>query len=143
MIPLLKDQGLGLLVWSPLAGGFLSGKFTRDGGDDSARRAKFDFPPVNKEKGFAILDVLTAIAKARGGTVPQIALAWILANDAVTSVIIGARKTTQLDDNLKSVELTLSPDELKSLDEASRLRPEYPAWMEALGSDRRPGESRY
>jgi aryl-alcohol dehydrogenase-like predicted oxidoreductase len=143
MIPLLKDQGLGLLVWSPLAGGFLSGKFTRDGGDDSARRARFDFPPVNKEKGYAILDVLTAVAGARGVTVPQVALAWILANDAVTSVIIGARKTTQLDDNLKSVELTLSPDELKSLDEASRLTAEYPAWMEALGSDRRPGESRY
>ena len=68
-MPLLKDQGLGLLVWSPLAGGFLSGKFTRDGGDESARRAKFDFPPVNKEKGFAILDVLIPIAKAHGVTV--------------------------------------------------------------------------
>src|ERR1700731_3558068 len=76
-IPLLKDQGLGLLVWSPLAGGFLSGKFTRDGGDDSARRAKFDFPPVNKDQGFAILDVLVTLAAARGVTVPQIALAWI------------------------------------------------------------------
>ena len=92
MIPLLKDQGLGLLVWSPLAGGFLSGKFTRDGGDEAARRAKFDFPPVNKEKGFAILDVLTPIAGRTASRVPQIALAWILANDAVTSVIIGAKK---------------------------------------------------
>jgi len=143
MIPLLKDQGLGLLVWSPLAGGFLSGKFTRDGGDETARRARFDFPPVNKEKGFAILDGLTAVALAHGATVPQVALAWILANDAVTSVIIGARKTAQLDDNLKSVELTLSPDEVKALDEASKLAVEYPAWMDALGSDRRPGESRY
>ena len=143
MIPLLKDQGLGLLVWSPLAGGFLSGKFTRDGGDETARRAKFDFPPVNKEQGFLILDVLTAVALAHGATVPQIALAWILANDAVTSVIIGARKIAQLDDNLKSVEVALSPDEVKRLDEASTLAVEYPAWMEALGSDRRPGESRY
>ena len=65
MIPLLKDQGLGLLVWSPLAGGFLSGKFTRDGGDEAARRAKFDFPPVNKEKGFDILDVLDADRRRR------------------------------------------------------------------------------
>ena len=143
MIPLLKDQGLGLLVWSPLAGGFLSGKFTRDAGDDTARRAKFDFPPVDKEKGFHILDVLTAVALARGATVPQIALAWILANDAVTSVIIGARKIAQLDDNLKSVEVTLSPDEVKALNEASKLAVEYPAWMDSLGSDRRPGESRY
>jgi aryl-alcohol dehydrogenase-like predicted oxidoreductase len=142
-IPLLKDQGLGLLVWSPLAGGFLSGKFTRDSGDDTARRAKFDFPPVNKERGFAILDVLMPIAKAHGVTVPQVALAWILANDAVTSVIIGARKITQLDDNLKAVDVTLTADDLKALDEVSRLTPEYPAWMDSLGSDRRPGERRY
>ncbi len=143
MIPLLKDQGLGLLVWSPLAGGFLSGKFTRDGGDEAARRAKFDFPPVDKEKGFKILDVLTAVAAAHGATVPQIALAWILANDAVSSVIIGARKVAQLDDNLKSVDIALTPDDLKALDEASKLAVEYPAWMDVLGSDRRPGERRY
>ena len=143
LIPLLKDQGLGLLVWSPLAGGFLSGKFTRSGGDDTARRAKFDFPPVNKEKGFAILDVLIPIAAAHGVTVPQIALAWILANEAVTSVIIGARKIAQLDDNLKSIDVTLSAEELTAIDEVSKLAPEYPAWMDALGSDRRPGERRY
>jgi aryl-alcohol dehydrogenase-like predicted oxidoreductase len=142
MIPLLADQGLGLLVWSPLAGGFLSGKFTRDGGDEAARRAKFDFPPVNKEKGFAILDVLTTIARARSATVPQVALAWVLANPAVTSVIIGARKIAQLDDNLMSVDLTLAADDLRALEEASKLAVEYPAWMDALGSDRRPGESR-
>ena len=142
-LPLLKDQGLGLLVWSPLAGGFLSGKFTRNGGDEAARRAKFDFPPVNREKGFAILDVLASVAKARGATVPQIALAWILANDAVTSVIIGARKLPQLDDNLKSVEIALTPDDLKALEAASKLPVEYPTWMDSLGSDRRPGESRY
>ncbi len=143
MIPLLKDQNLGLLVWSPLAGGFLSGKFTRSGGDEAARRAKFDFPPVEKEKGFAVLDALTAIAKAHGVTVPQIALAWILANDAVTSVIIGARKIAQLDDNLKSVDITLTADDMKALGDASKLAVEYPAWMDALGSDLRPGESRY
>ena len=142
-LPLLKDQGLGLLVWSPLAGGFLSGKFTRDGGDEAARRAKFDFPPINKEKGFAILDVLGPIAKAHGVTIPQIALAWILANDAVTSVIIGARKIAQLDDNLKSIDVVLTADDLKALDEVSKLTPEYPAWMDVLGSDRKPGERRY
>src|SRR5471030_2750285 len=142
-IPLLKDQGLGLLVWSPLAGGFLSGKFTRDGGDESARRAKFDFPPVNKDKGFAILDVLIPIAKGHDVSVAQIALAWILANDAVTSVIIGARKVAQLDDNLKAIDVTLTPEDLASLDEVSKLTVEYPAWMDSLGTDRRPGERRY
>jgi len=142
-IPLLKDQGLGLLVWSPLAGGFLSGKFTRTGGDESARRAKFDFPPVNKEKGFDVLDVLITIAAAHGVTVPQIALAWILANEAVTSVIIGARKIAQLDDNLKAIDVTLTAEELKQLDEVSKLTVEYPAWMDSLGTDRRPGERRY
>jgi aryl-alcohol dehydrogenase-like predicted oxidoreductase len=143
MIPLLKDQGLGLLVWSPLAGGFLSGKFTRDSGDDAARRAKFDFPPINKEKGFDILDVAKAIADRHAASVAQIALAWILANRAVTSVIIGARKPSQLEDNLKAVDVKLSAEDLKALDEASRLTPEYPAWMELLGTDRRPGERRY
>jgi aryl-alcohol dehydrogenase-like predicted oxidoreductase len=143
MIPLLKDQGLGLLVWSPLAGGFLSGKFTRNSGDEAARRAKFDFPPVNKEKGFDILDVAKAIADRHSVSVAQIALAWILANSAVTSVIIGARKPSQLEDNLKAIDVKLSAEDLKALDETSKLTPEYPAWMEALGSDRRPGERRY
>jgi aryl-alcohol dehydrogenase-like predicted oxidoreductase len=142
-IPLIADQGLGLLVWSPLAGGFLSGKFTRDSGDEAARRAKFDFPPIDKEKGFAILDVLTSIAQGHGVTVPQIALAWILANTAVTSVIIGARKLSQLEDNLKAVDVALTADDMKALGEVSKLTPEYPAWMDVLGSDRKPGERRY
>ncbi|MBI3493613.1 MAG: aldo/keto reductase [Acidobacteria bacterium] len=142
MIPLLKDQGLGLLVWSPLAGGFLSGKFTRNSGDDTARRAKFDFPPVDKEKGFTILDVLSTIATAHGTSVAQIALAWILANDAVTSVIIGARKMTQLEDNLKTVDVHLSADDVIALNEVSKLAPEYPAWMDVLPSDRLPGQER-
>jgi aryl-alcohol dehydrogenase-like predicted oxidoreductase len=142
-IPLIKDQGLGLLVWSPLAGGFLSGKFTRNGGDEQARRAKFDFPPVDKEKGFDILDVLVGMAKKRDVSPAQIALAWILANDAVSSVIIGARKMPQLEDNLKAVDITLSAEEMTQLDEVSKLPLPYPAWMEVLGSDRKPGERRY
>ena len=98
---------------------------------------------MNKEKGFGILDALIPIAKAHGATVPQVALAWILANTAVTSVIIGARKIAQLDDNLKAVDVTLTADDMKALDEASKLTVEYPAWMDSLGSDRRPGERRY
>src|SRR5262245_50980970 len=143
MIPLLRDQGLGLLVWSPLAGGFLSGKFTRTGGDAAARRANFDFPVVDKERGFAILDAMAVIAQERGATVPQVALAWLLARPAVTSVIIGARRQEQLDDNLKAIDVVLSADEMKRLDDVSALRPEYPGWMDtALAPDRRPGQER-
>ena len=142
-IPLLQDQGLGLLAWSPLAGGFLSGKFTREGGDEAARRAKFDFPPINKERAFAIVDVLGQIAKKTGASIPQMALAWILANRTVTSVIIGAKKMSQLDDNLKAVDVTLSAEDKKALDDVSALSVEYPAWMDALGSDRLPGERRF
>lgn len=143
MIPLLKDQGLGLLVWSPLAGGFLSGKFTRDSGDEAARRAKFDFPPVDEEKGFDILDVAKEVADRQGVSVVQVAIAWILANRAVTSVIIGARKPAQLEDNLKAIDVRLSAEDMKALDEVSKLTTEYPAWMDNLGTDRRPGERRY
>jgi aryl-alcohol dehydrogenase-like predicted oxidoreductase len=88
-------------------------------------------------------DVAKAIADRHGVSVVQIALAWILANSAVTSVIIGARKPSQLEDNLKAIDVKLSAEDLKALDEASKLTPEYPAWMDALGSDRRPGERRY
>jgi aryl-alcohol dehydrogenase-like predicted oxidoreductase len=141
-IPLLEDQKLGLLVWSPLAGGFLSGKFTREGAGEGGRRASFDFPPINKDRTHNIVDALRKIAAAHDASVSQIALAWLLARPAVTSVIIGARKPEQLEDNLKSIDVTLSSDELQALDEVSRLVPEYPAWMDVLPSDRRPGEER-
>jgi aryl-alcohol dehydrogenase-like predicted oxidoreductase len=143
IVPFLKDQGLGLLVWSPLAGGFLSGKFTRTGGDEAARRANFDFPPVNRERAYDILDVLGSVARRHAATVPQTALAWVLAQPAVTSVIIGARNLKQLEDNLQASDLTLDAEDLKALDEASRLAPEYPAWMEsAIAGDRLPGQER-
>ena len=142
MIPLLKDQNVALLVWSPLAGGLLSGKFTRGStGEESARRSKFDFPPVNKEKAYDIIDVMQEVASAHDVSVAQIALAWLLRQDAVTSVIIGARRLDQLNDNLNAVDVVLSDDELRKLEEVSRLVPEYPAWMQGLQSDRRPGES--
>ncbi len=142
IVPMLTDQKMGLLVWSPLAGGFLTGKFTRAGGiDDEARRTKFNFPPVNPEKGFDIVDVMATVAKRHNATVPQIALAWLLHQPSVTSVIIGAKKTGQLKDNLGSVDVKLEDTDLKELDAVSRLTPEYPGWM-MLGDDRRPGQVR-
>ena len=142
MIPLLEDQGVGLLVWSPLAGGFLSGKFSRDKEVAEGRRASFDFPPIEKEKALDIVDIMRRIAENHGASVAQVALAWVLANTAVTSVIIGARTLTQLDDNLGAVELSLSDDDFQALDKISRLPLEYPAWMDVFPSDRRPGEVR-
>jgi aryl-alcohol dehydrogenase-like predicted oxidoreductase len=143
IVPLIKDQNLGLLVWSPLAGGFLSGKFTRNSADAEARRASFDFPPINKDRAFDIIDVLLRIAQAHGVSAAQVAIAWLLAQPVTTSVIIGARKMEQLEDNLRSVDLALSADDLKALDDVSRLTPEYPAWMSAAASDDRlPGQER-
>jgi aryl-alcohol dehydrogenase-like predicted oxidoreductase len=143
VIPLLKDQAVGLLVWSPLAGGFLSGKFTRGHEDADGRRAKFDFPPVDREKAFRIIDVLLQIGTAHDCSAARVALGWLLAQSAVTSVIIGAKRKDQLEDNLKSVELALSPEELQKLDQVSALPPEYPGWMlEAQHSDRLPGTKR-
>jgi aryl-alcohol dehydrogenase-like predicted oxidoreductase len=141
VIPLIEDQGLGLLVWSPLAGGFLSGKFTRKT-EGEGRRKSFDFPPVDKDKGFDVVDVLVRIGRKHDVSAARVALAWVLANDAVTSVIIGARNLRQLDDNIAAVDLELGDDDLKALDEVSRIPPGYPAWMDGLGSDRRPGEVR-
>src|SRR5579871_5010523 len=144
IVPMLLDQRIGLLVWSPLAGGFLSGKFTRHGAsDNSARRAKFTFPPINLEKGYNIIDTLSDVATRRHATIAQVALAWLLYQPSVSSVIIGARNAAQLKDNLGSVDVKLEAEDLKRIDEASQLTPEYPGWMLAgQGSDRRPGQVR-
>jgi aryl-alcohol dehydrogenase-like predicted oxidoreductase len=144
LVPMMLDQKVGLLVWSPLAGGFLSGKFTRAGAaDDGARRTKFSFPPVNLEKSYDIIDALQAIATRRNSTVAQIALAWLLHQPVVSSVIIGAKNANQLKDNLGAVDVQLDGEDLQLLDTVSHLTPEYPGWMlTTQGSDRRPGQVR-
>lgn len=129
LVPLLLDQKVGLMVWSPLAGGLLSGKYDRDMTTKEGRRVNFDFPPVNKEKAFDIVDVMRKIAEGKGVSVTQIALAWLLHQPAVSSVIIGANKPEQLADNLESVKVKLNDSELKELDDVSKLDPEYPGWM--------------
>ncbi len=139
LIPLLNDQKVGLMVWSPLAGGLLSGKYGRNmEGPEDSRRINFDFPPVNKEKAFDIIDVMQPIAHEKGISVAQLALAWLLHQPAVTSVIIGAKKTEQLEDNLKSIDVKLTAEELQKLNEVSKLPSEYPGWMlERQGQDRK------
>jgi aryl-alcohol dehydrogenase-like predicted oxidoreductase len=126
------------MVWSPLAGGFLSGKYTRDKrGDNDSRRTVFDFPPVDKERAYDIIDVMAPIAKAHDTSVARVALAWLLQRKGVMSVIIGAKSIEQLDDNLAAAELKLAPEEITKLDEASALKPEYPGWMLARQAEGR------
>jgi aryl-alcohol dehydrogenase-like predicted oxidoreductase len=134
LVPMILDQGLGLMVWSPLAGGLLSGKFksAQDKGPTDARRATFDFPVVNKDRAFQCIEIMRPMAAERQVSVAQIALAWLLAKPYVTTVIIGAKTMDQLRDNIASTRVQLADSELRALDEVSRLPPEYPGWMLAL-----------
>lgn len=129
LIPLLNDQKVGLMVWSPLTGGLLSGKYKRGQAPEEGRLAGYDIIPVNKEKAFDILDVLHPMAQAKGVTVAQIALAWLLHRPVVTTVIVGANKPEQLADNLASVKVEFTADEMQRLDQVSRLTEEYPGWL--------------
>ncbi len=117
IVPLLLDQNVGLMVWSPLAGGLLSGKYKRDEkGPEGSRRVEFDFPPVDNERAFDILDVLHPMAEEKGVSVARLALAWLLKQPVVSTVIIGAKKAEQLEDNLKAIEVSFTADELQQLD---------------------------
>jgi aryl-alcohol dehydrogenase-like predicted oxidoreductase len=134
LVPLIQDQKLGLMVWSPLAGGLLSGKFSsaEDKGPAGARRGAFDFPLVDKARAFKCVDAMRPMAGARKVSVAQIALAWLLAKPFVTTVIIGAKSLDQLRDNINSTRVQLDDAEMKQLDEVSALPAEYPAWMLAF-----------
>lgn len=140
IVPLLQDQRIGLLVWSPLAGGLLSGKFgPGSAGPEGTRRASFDFPPVDKDRAWKCIEAMRKIGDAHSVSVARVALAWILAKPFVTSVIIGAKNAEQLEDNLAATALSLSAGEMAQLDEVSALPPEYPGWMLARqGTERVP-----
>ncbi|NNB99694.1 aldo/keto reductase [Corallococcus exiguus] len=140
LVPLMKDQQVGLMVWSPLAGGFLSGKYRRNAeGPEGARRTTFDFPPVDRERAYNAIDVMDEVAKETGTTVARVALAWLLHQPHVTTVILGAKTQAQLEDNLAASELRLSAEQLSKLDAVSKLPPEYPGWMvERQNADRFP-----
>jgi len=139
IVPMMRSEGVGLMVWSPLAGGLLSGKFGRDRkGEEGSRRTSFDFPPVDRDRADSCIDVMRPIAEAHGVSVAQIALAWLLHQPHVTSVIIGAKRPEQLADNIASTKVELSADELKQLEQVSALPAEYPGWMfERQGEYRR------
>lgn len=143
ILPATKHLGLGTMIYSPLAGGFLSGKYTDndDAGDPEGRRSKFSFPPVDPVAGDPVVRVLREIGEAHGASPSRVALAWLLHQEGVTSVIVGARKHEQLVDNLAAVDIQLSEDELSRLDKVSRQRPEYPQWMPKLQRAGDPGAS--
>jgi aryl-alcohol dehydrogenase-like predicted oxidoreductase len=138
IVPLAQDQKLAILPWSPLAGGLLSGKFTRDAqGPAGARRTTFDFPPVDREKAFRIIDVMRPMAERHGASVAGIAVAWLLHQSAVTSVIVGAKTREQLLDNMAATKVKLTAEDLAALNQVSALAPEYPGWMlERMATDR-------
>lgn len=141
IVPMLQSEGVGLMVWSPLAGGLLSGKYSReDEGRGDGRRANFDFPPVDRERGYAVIDRMRPIAEAHGVSVAQIALSWLLHQPVVTSVIVGAKRVDQLTDNIAATRVALTAEELAALDEVSRLPAEYPGWMFERQGEYRQGQ---
>ena len=136
VVPFMRDAGVGLMVWSPLAGGFLSGKYTRESLKDKDNRLSgFDFLPLDKEWGFKVVDKLREVGGSRGASPAQVALAWLLAQPQVSTVLIGASKLSQLEDNLRAAEVKLTADELKALDDLTRPKPIYPNWFTATTAD--------
>jgi aryl-alcohol dehydrogenase-like predicted oxidoreductase len=130
IVPLAQDQGMAILPWSPLAGGLLSGKFDLENpGPKEARRSKFDFPPVDKERTKKVLKVLRKVSDQMGISVARVALTWLLTRPFITSVIIGARTIDQLEDNLAAIDVQLSQEHIDEIDTVSALPPEYPGWM--------------
>jgi aryl-alcohol dehydrogenase-like predicted oxidoreductase len=140
LVPMLASEKVGLMVWSPLAGGLLSGKFGPDtASPNDARRTSFDFPPVDKDRAWACVAAMREVGEARGASVARVALAWLLAKPHVMSVIIGAKTPEQLDDNLAAADLELAAEEVAKLDVVSALPSEYPGWMfERQGGGRPP-----
>jgi aryl-alcohol dehydrogenase-like predicted oxidoreductase len=132
VVPFCEDAGVGVMVWSPLAGGFLSGKYTRrDPTGGGGRLTGFDFLPFDRERGYDLVERLRAVADGHGATPAQVALAWLLTRPAVASVLVGASRPEQLDDNLRAADLALAADELAELDRLTAPAPVYPGWFNA------------
>lgn len=130
LLPFCREQNLAVLPWSPLSGGFLTGKFRPNAKAPSdARRADFDFPPIDQARGYDAINVAEAIGKDIGASIAQVCLAWLLSQNGVTSVIIGAKRMEQLEDNLRTVEISLSPQQVAQLSESTLPPTLYPKWM--------------
>ncbi len=140
LVPLLLDQKVGMMIWSPLSGGLLTGKYKRNGSKEEGRLNSFPFPPFHEERAYDVLDVLTPMAEQKNVSVSQLALAWLLHQPVVSSIIIGATKLHQLQDNIKSIDVIFTKHELEQLNEVSKLPLEYPAnVLEIMTMDRGSG----
>jgi aryl-alcohol dehydrogenase-like predicted oxidoreductase len=132
LVPFVKDAGIGVFVWSPLAGGFLSGKYSRENPQgDGGRLTSFDMLPYDKEKGYQVVDRLRAIGNAHKATPAQVALAWVLSKPFVSSILLGANKFSQLEDNLGAADLQIRKEDLAALDEMTATPPPYPNFFSA------------
>src|SRR5579864_2257983 len=136
VVPFCRDAGIGIVVWSPLASGFLTGRYTRqDPKGGGGRLSGFDFLPHDHEKEYDLIDKMKAMAARHQATVAQIALAWLLAKPYVSSILLGASKASQLDDNLGSLRVQLSDAEMKELDDFTAPTPIYPNWFQSKTLD--------
>lgn len=143
VVPFCADAGIGVMVWSPLAGGFLSGKYTRENpkGGAGDRLGGFEFLPYDRERGYQLIDVLKAIGTRHGVSPARVALAWLLTRPAVASVLVGASTASQLDDNLGAADVKLTAEDLEQLDAASRPVTPYPNWFTARVADSKVHEA--
>jgi len=132
MVPFVEDAGIGLMIWSPLASGFLSGKYTRENpGGDGGRLTGFDIIPFDRERGYIVVEKLQEISRCHNASPAQVALAWLLSRPSVTSILVGASKLSQLQDNLGAASLELSADEIATLDALTEPVAPYPNWFNA------------
>lgn len=135
-VPFAVRNGIGLTVWSPLAGGFLSGKYTKENlKDEQNRLSGFDFLPHDKEWGFKILDTVREIANEYEATPAQVSLAWLLAQPHISSILVGSSKLPQLEDNLRAAELQLRAEDVARLEEITRPVSLYPNWFTVMTND--------
>jgi aryl-alcohol dehydrogenase-like predicted oxidoreductase len=142
ILPMARSEKLSVLPWSPLAGGFLSGKYDRNTSNaGDSRRDLFDYPPINKERAYDIIDVLKKVAASHEVSAAQVALRWLISQNGITSTIIGASNEKQLRDNINATELILSDNEMDMLDKVSHIPVIYPGWMmDSMSLDRLPSE---
>ncbi|HVY85901.1 MAG TPA: aldo/keto reductase [Caulobacterales bacterium] len=140
LAPFLRSCGMGMLVWSPLGGGFLSGKYTRDNIGKEGRHAAFDIVPFDREKGFDLIEAMRPMAERAGCTVAQLALAWLLSKQVVTSVLVGSAKLSQLEDNLGAAKVRLDVETIQQLDKLTAPKAIYPGWFNARLTDAKTRE---
>lgn len=133
LAPMLTSERVGLMVWSPLAGGYLTGKYAGNGDGGGGRLAGLDFPPIDRRRGEGVIEVERAIARERGCTPGQVAIAWLLHQPVVTTVILGAKHVEQLEENIGARDVQLTDADLTALGAASELPIEYPGWLLSRG----------